>query len=511
MEIRQRNRATVKSKETRGKKLLYYLALLSPRQWQDFEVWLSQHAKPQGPDWKQSLNLLKTVIQEKRPLKLSDLEPLLLSQTEVKTSREKYIGVRLSQLLKMLHQYLLSDTYANSGELKALLTLKSHIQIRDEKYLQKVYDKVLRAFSPAESTLQIRNKLEAEMMMNKHLAGSSSKPGVSHLAEVEDALDSYYSLQKLKYGAARLVETMIGGPPRPIRLIEAILTEVKTHYEQYPVLVQTYYHCFEMLNLLEHDPAASEQHFELYLELYQQPAIQALPEARDLLTYGQNYAVLKIRAGKDGYKAHLAALYSSALVNRIYEDNQFLSPLFLKNLVELFCKMQMRQFAKESLNGFISSIQPERRLAIEVYNQAVIRFFEKDYHSVIRACYQVLGSFQELAYELGARTYLCRSLWQTAQYESLLDALHAFTQYVFRKKQELGELAGLYRFFIGFLSRMAKASQENPEKQAALFTRIHKDFMKKNEANQFGWLRKQISERVAGSEFVERNDYSAAI
>ncbi len=110
--------------------------------------------------------------------------------------------------------------------------------------------------------------------------------------------------------------------------------------------------------------------------------------------------------------------------------------------------------------------------------------------------YRLVGTIPYTEYNLGARIYLCRALWELQDLDRLLFSLHAFNQFISRQKETLVESVTSYRRFVGYMTQMAKAAGLPAEKASTKFLRIQQKVNKNESPNQYSWLRKQLSEAI---------------
>lgn len=476
----------------KGGKVLHFLKQMEPTSRKRFKEWLKNSSSSNGMYWVKIVIAIEAGLSESDRLNSNKLNLLILPDHPIKTSPEKYIRVRLSQLLKKLFDFLALEAFEARPGLQSVLLFQRCTEIGENKYLADLYKRARKIISNPESAEEYQWLFQLETGMNDQLVSQSARPGGNHLSEVEKTLDQLFILQKLKYGCANLVESVLGAEHGSPRMMEGILEEVRIHYEDYSEVSRAYFHAYQMLDDIVIREVVSEKHYERFWELFQRLSMASASDIRDLFSYGQNYCVLHLRRGNASFRTNLTLLYDQAFEAEIFKEERFLAPVFYKNCIELYCKFGMLREAEDVRIKYQNKIHPKDREFVSIYNQAVIRFFEGDYNWVAKELYQILGNSRFLAYRLGARTYLCRALWKGGQYELLLDVLHSFTQFVFRNKEEMPDTGRNYRAFIRYLSRMAKAMLGPPDKVALQLERIGGELEKKEEANQYGWLRRQL-------------------
>ncbi len=478
-----------------GRKLLHILYLLGKDLRQEFRDWIENQKEFDHQPWGKMLDVLETATETGtvEDLDREALATATLPDQPIRSEPQKYIAVRLTQLRKLLFEFLSFRAYAKHPHLQALMLIRQWPWLQDGKYLKGLYGNALKHIGPQDSGLPMQGRLELEMMMNDHLAKHSEVPGRSHLDQVEISLDQFFVLHKLVYACANLVERSLGADIPPTRMIAPVLTDVEEHYEDYPAVVRAYFNAYHMLNGFFQGVENQDAQFEAYYKEWQETLSSAIPEAKDLFSFGQNYCILRVQGGSEEHRQQVVKMYEQALKYQLFAEDSHLSPSFFKNAIELFCVMGLINQAAQTSQQYQVKLNPDERRELFAYNQLVIQFYTGEYAMVAREMYQLMGEIKHLAYRCGARIYHCRALWKTGQYEFLMDTLHAFAQFVYRNKSSLGSKAPRYRRFIGYLNRMAQVMLGAPGKVPAKMNKILQDLEEKEEANQHGWLRGELS------------------
>lgn len=486
----------------KGKKLMYYLRRMGGDERKNFQRWL------ESPWFGNSMQLGQIIeILEKGPLAREDemvdfgeIAKEVWEKESLDGSQDQYIAVRLSQLQAKLYEYLVYQKGRPNAQLSSILLVKACLDLNGDKYLDQLYQKSIKEIGVPESTEKILSQFHLEEAMNDYLVKQTVAPGKNHLQEVEASLDTYLVLQKLKYGCANLVESILEPTHPPSLLISAILELVESNPGRFPELIQAYFHAYKMLAMLLEDLPGNEDHNSFFLDIFRKPTFYQLPEARDIFTYAQNYCVLKIRKGETEFRKQLAELYDFALEVRIFEEAGKLSPFYYKNCVQVLCKMGEHLRAEEIAHKYRNRLFLPYRESCFIYNTAIIQFHKGAFKAASRQLYQSLGTYHSFQYKLGARVYYCRALWEIGQFDLLFAALHAFNQFIQRNRHQLQDEAVRYRKFIAYLKRMAQAMEGVPGEIEEKLARIQSEINKKEEANLFGWLRSKLNKIVRGTD-----------
>jgi hypothetical protein len=171
-------------------------------------------------------------------------------------------------------------------------------------------------------------------------------------------------------------------------------------------------------------------------------------------------------------------------------DNGRLSPNFYTNTVMLMCRFGELEWAEKFIFQFRALIYGESRgeeLAF-TYNLAVLRFYQEKYQETIGLLFNEIGRFEDPLYSVGARTYLCRALWEQGDWEWLIAALHAFRQFLSRNTQ-LGKAEKANNLkFIQYLEKMARIKSGNPQQIREKLRKVRAQLEAEGNRQLFAWV-----------------------
>ncbi len=204
---------------------MYYLRRLGGVERRNFQRWL------ESPWFGNSMQLGQIIgILEEGPLaredEISDFEEIARELWEMESmdgSQDQYLAVRLSQLQSKLYEYLIYQKGRPNPQTSSILLVKACLDLHGDKYLEQLYKKSSKEIGAPQSTENILAQFHLEEAMNNYLVKQTVAPGKNHLQEVEASLDTYLVLQKLKYGCANLVESILEPTHPPSILFPAIL------------------------------------------------------------------------------------------------------------------------------------------------------------------------------------------------------------------------------------------------------------------------------------------------
>jgi hypothetical protein len=484
----------MKSSGRQGQKLLYFLRANEGYHLAGFRNWLESPLLGNSPQLLQLLDII-----EKEVLSSGEhfVDPALLAGT-VQPERVldgpklKYIGMRLSNLQQKFMDFLAFQGYQKQESTHLIYQLQESINQGLDKFVPGQYKKVRRKFELLKTTQDFADLFQLDCLVNAQLSRNAFNSGSSNLQDLEASMDHYFILQKLKYGCASLNDLALGGKSGPNRLLNGILEEVGAQPKAFPGLIQAYYHAYEMLLEPLGLKPGGHPHFSAYTEVFTQKITPGTSEAQDLFIHGQNYCILQIRAGKEGFRKEIADFYTRSLQSGVLEQDAHLSPALYKNCVEVLCKCGLYAEAEKLSQNFKGKISPDWRVMAFTYNLAVIELFKGNPAVAARHLQKLIGSLKGINYELGTRVYLCRALWEIADYERLEENLHSFSQYLLRNKTKLGEQVKQYRKFVSYLRRMNGIARGPALGMAERYGRLLEEIEEKEGEIVFGWLRGKL-------------------
>ena len=491
----------MKQSESKGRKLITYLKAMDPEIRKEFHGYLSSPLLGKSPQFATMLLILEeeALAAEKATLDFEWFSGVIRPGEPMDPQKEKYIGIRLSQLQQKVYEFLAFRGFEERPGLQAVLMLEESIRQGNELYMENLYQKMRLKLQAPQSTDEFLHLLLLEEQMNNHLVKHAVNPGRNHLDLLENALDQYLVLQKLKYGCANLVERRLGAKPQQSNLLTFILEAVETNLDEYPALIRCYFHAYRMLEIILHKEVGHVAHFEAFLVLWENDVISLFSEARDLFNYGQNYCILQMQQGDLTYREQLGELYVIALEAGIFDNASYLSPASYKNCIEVLCKVQFFDRAEELCLQLKGRIHPLNRELAFAYNQAVIHFFQGEFEKVVEQLHPLLGKLKHLGYSFGARVYMARALFEMQEYERLLADLHSFAQFILRRQDSRPGEAEVYRKFISYLKRLVQAIGSPDDQKEAKLIRLSQEIEENEEANRFGWLRNTLDRERTGN------------
>ncbi|MEM7038372.1 MAG: hypothetical protein AAF570_15410, partial [Bacteroidota bacterium] len=423
----------------RGKKVLYFLARMSEEDHRDFGHWLASPLHGSSPQLAQMLEAILSTLyaaadEVPEGIDPEIFRPIFAYEGELDKKKLAYIWIRLAKLRNELYNFLAWRRF-KEDDARAHIYLLDEMRSRGwEKHLFQVYKNGHKALPQPTQARRFRTELDLETLLNGYLA-SQATAADKHLDEVFEALDQHYILQTLKYACAGTLGNAPQADPEAAPLLATTLELLREKPASFPLVTRAYYHALEMLrhHHLHHVPGEID-HFTEFNKAFHDPAAFARDEAMDLFIHGQNYCILRIRQGQDAFLDHFQALYDRVLESGVAFREGLLSLQFYKNAVELMCRLKRFGWSERFVERYRAQIAHDPNQLAYAYNLAVVRFHQQDFRAVVELLYNRIGELDRMDFAIGARVYLCQALWETGEIEWLLTVLHAFNEFLRRKK-----------------------------------------------------------------------------
>jgi hypothetical protein len=488
----------------RGKKLMYFLARLSAAELQELALWLGSPLHSHSLQFVAMLELILKAMQAKEfpELTVEMFAETLSPQRSLDGKKTSYIWVRVSQLQEAVLAYIAWTRYRKDLPAQRRYLLEEVCDRGWEKHIPEAYADSIKALPQPAQARRFREELDVEEEYANYLAGKGAgTPGQDkHIKEINDALDNYYLLQKLKFACGAVLERDPNADPTHSLMLALVIANATAMTATLPQVTEAYLRAFLMLRGHLDNDSAAQRHFQAFDALFENPSAFEASEALDLFYHGQNFCILNYRTGNLDYVEHLQRLYDRVLQSNLGLQSGLMQPSFYKNTVELMCRLGKLDWVEGFVESYRDRISHDPSQRTYSYNRAVLRFYQGQFHDVVHLLYNVIPDLDRLQIGTGARTYLCQSLWEIGEMEWLLSVLDAFEQHLRRDAELTVDLRDRYKRFIGYLRRTCEARLGNPSKVQRKLQIVLQDLEAHEPPNLHRWMRAKLSEAIAATE-----------
>ena len=347
---------------------------------------------------------------------------------------KKYIwGVKrrlaMSQLYQLIEYYLVSRDY----EERPVYYDKRLLEIFRSKNINKLFRN---KYAEIERVLERSNQRDSEYWQNRLMINQeklSHESGLSrsvqhNYSEIFNNLDTYHTLEKLKYACLAIMHNQIYADGSGLVDLEGLIhTASQDQYKELPS-IQVYLSCLLMLMNLD-----DESYFIRYKKI--------LSDLRDtfnkeehlsLYLIAINYCIRRQNMGDTEYTRAALNLYKDGLDQELFIQSGRMSRFTYKNIAALAIKGGEYSWALRFSEKYKPYLRKREMESSYQFNQALISYHEGDLDLAVDAIQRV--DFNDHLFNLSAKILQLKIYYDQEEYMLLQSHLDALQMYVLRKK-----------------------------------------------------------------------------
>lgn len=276
------------------------------------------------------------------------------------------------------------------------------------------------------STQRLHQRFQLEEV--RYLATESKRQDSYPVQSVLLSLDQMAIAYHLKYACEGINRTRIFQEAGKSSLTPFLLQALKSDPSLRTPLSDYYQQVYYMLT----ETAGDVHYYALKESLWAETQL-AQEERVPLYFFALNYCIRQVNQGKEDFRTESFALYRKALENDIlYDERGYLAENHFKNLIALGTRLKAYTWTKSFIETYQFKLEEEIRPNAYCYNLAYLSFAQQDYQQVLQLLQQV--EFTQVFYQLGAKTLLLRTYFETQEFEALEYLLKSFRTYLRRQK-----------------------------------------------------------------------------
>lgn len=286
----------------------------------------------------------------------------------------------------------------------------------------------------------------------------------SVLQELNDELDIYFIINKLKQACNMLSHQRMFKTSYQLTLLDEIVTYIEQHALDKIPEVGIYYSAYMVLS------QEDEAHFTRLKEQIGQYHRTFRPEEmRDLYLLAINYCITRLNKGEAHYTREVFEIYRTGIDNRVLFENEMLSPFTFKNIAAVGLKLNEMAWTENFIETCYTAIPKPYRESFYIYNKAKLAFTRTDYRQVVKALHNL--EIQDLFTHMDAKVLLAKTYFELERYE-MLDYLLDNMGQLLRRKKMMAYHQKNYSNFISFIRRMINLREYDPVKRDKLAAEI---------------------------------------
>ena len=270
----------------------------------------------------------------------------------------------------------------------------------------------------------------------------------SNLRVVQDSLDIYYFINKLRLACAAEYYNRIFKSSQDTRLIEEICDLQDDALFQSPIL-KTYLLVYRLVKNPD-----EEEHFAALKELLSaENSFLSLSDAKEVYLWAINYCSAKINSGRAEYNQEVFELYKKGISEGFLTEDNTITPFTFKNVVSRGILLKEFAWVEKFILDYQTYLDEHSRKGIVDFNLAMLYHAKKEY----KKSQQLLIKLEvdDLLINLNARFLLIKIYVEESELELLEPQLDNMRAYL-NRKELIGYHKNTYKNVISILKKMLK-------------------------------------------------------
>jgi hypothetical protein len=466
-------------------KLFHVLKTLSVKELNGFEKYLHSPFFNVNENMKQ----LFSIIEPHHPDYSDDAlerECLFKSLFREESFDEKKIRYAISDLTKLLEDYLLLIEFKKENVLNKYFLLKSYSERDIEKYFLQSWEET----NIAQQKNPYRNM---EFYYHQYLLEENSYLFTSKkqnraldtsLQNVVDNLEFFYIAKSLRYYCEIINRKNILSVDYNLRFLNEIMTHINNKAFEHVPAISIYHKILQTLT----ENKKEEYYHELIRLLEAHEAEFPKSEIHDMYTFAQNYCIKKVNAGNISYMKVLLDLYKKLLKKDLLFEGSILPQWYYKNIATIAIRVEDFEWAKSFIYEYKNKLALQHRENDFTFALAILYFSLKEYRKTLSLLIKV--EYTDVFYHLDSKSLLLRTYYELEDWEPLLSLIITFKTYLKRNKLISGQYGETYLNFVNLVNKLVQYKMG----KKINIREISDDIDSLNQIANISWLKKKVSD-----------------
>ena len=346
-----------------------------------------------------------------------------------------------SDLLKLLERFISQQIYDENNSLitnnllkgitrKGAIKMYNSAIATAERLVERNYDRNSDYYY--QQYMLEKNKFNFTSEFEKK-SKKQAKHNWFNIKEISDNIDIFFISEKLKLYITLLSAKSIRKIETDLNFIDEIIIFIEENnlFEFPPITI--YYQIYLTLT----DSGNEENYFKLKELIAKYIHLFPREEALDIYESAFNYCINKGNLGnKDFYEEYLF-LFKNMLQNNLLFKDDKLDPTRFRNIVFTAARVNDYKWAEWFIETYKDKLDDRYRDNAVTFNLARLNYYKKDFDNVKKYLRDV--EFNDMAYELSAKSMLIATYYDTDDYDPLYSLLDSFNMFLSRKKRTIPE------------------------------------------------------------------------
>ena len=335
-----------------------------------------------------------------------------------------------SQLLQLLHNFLIDDAWQEQKNERIVLLLE---QLRNYK-LEKHYRSTERQYQQQLSKSKINhseyheNQYKFYRELDLQFVDQGGRAYNENLQLANDYLDHFFILEKLKMACDMANRNKVIQANYRWSIMEGIEQHLQLGIEHFPPIIQIYYAIFRMLT---NAPDKAEEIYQEFRHLLNRYAKDFTKEdTMETYGYALNYAIGQINKKGAIYLSEALELYLYLVESEAIFVGGYLEPQEYKNIVTLGLRLKKYDWAETFIENYRTKLPADVRNNVYKYNLASLQHSRGDYSNALQTLHNV--DFINPTYYLGTKIIQLKIFYELNETEALFSLVEACQSYLRR-------------------------------------------------------------------------------
>jgi hypothetical protein len=377
-----------------------------------------------------------------------------------KTWNEQVLKDRLSDLMRLLEQFLGLQTFRNQDDQEqAHFALDAMNQRSMNQSFQRYWKRVQKK-PQGQNTYKSSQEHHTQFLMHDisdtHYMQRGERRYTEGLQKKLDHLELFYMLEKLECCCGMLNRMNVFKSEFDIHFLEETLQLLQSNWAFY-MQNQVIAIYFQILQTLQNpqEESAFQALKSLLLEYVQNLGQQ---QGKSVFAYARNYCTRQLNAGKTAYLQEIFDLYKLSLTHGFLLENGLISQFIYKNIVTAACRL--KQF--DWVEGFIFEYKEQLEKSIQAnafnYNLASFYYSQGNYGEAITLLQTI--EYTDVHYNTDARVMLLKIYFEQGEIRTFFSQCDSFNIFLLRNKHLSNHQNKSYRNLVRITKKMMLLKEE---------------------------------------------------
>ncbi len=257
---------------------------------------------------------------------------------------------------------------------------------------------------------------------------SNSRTRDLNIQELLDDVDLIFISKKLRQACFAVAHQSVYGQEYDYGLLDEILVHIEqNNLLEYPS-IRLYYSAYQMLT----SPIKATYFNKFKSDIDELKHFFPDTELQGVYRFAINQCIRLINRGQIEFGTIVLDLYEEALNSKYLLVDGYLSRFTFKNIASIAVKIGEFERAEKFSNEYYSSLRKEERNSALNFNQALIGYHKKDFHTALKSLQEV--DFKDHLFNLAAKVIQMKIYFESEELDLLDSHLDAMQMYILRKK-----------------------------------------------------------------------------